>query len=531
MPGQEGLKQTVVDQVAKIGSGLSAYDITCNLAATGTMLAEQSGSATTLAYQLTNNTVAFRVTSHLTCNPQNGKSTVIEGVLKLVCPNDAHVTVHFAIQIATTIRTPDLCHITADQGTVFAVGASIQADNLAADVAQLIHGDKFVGAEVSITNMVKHVPLPFDDSLAQIRNSAACTGAAPGVSHLLTAFRQLETQIDLPQKAIILRAVHVGITQPQLGVPNPGGPPAPVVPTFIHPDISTSEPVVKAGATVQVSGQNFPPNTNLASALPVTMQPGSYGNSSIPVCFGGGADLEWGPVGQVHVQRLPGDAQGKCPTHFDATGLTSNTAYQFRVRDCDPITCSPWSAPARVTTARVDPNWGVVSLTLDNGTPLGTATIDGRGSFTATIVIPAATSPGTHTIHAVNHVNANGRDATATQNIQVASATAVSKPSFMMVGTVQGQTGCSSQPIISGQTDDTVMMFGSGFAAGTVAIRLDTVTGFLLGSAPVGAPGTFCQLMHTPPGAQAGKHTLLAVQNGVVAAQSPATFVLPEVVH
>jgi hypothetical protein len=312
MPGQEGLKQTVIDQVAKIGPGFSAYNISCNLANTGTVLAEPSGSATTLAYQLMGNTVDFRLTLPVTCRPQHGTP---------VCPNDAHVTVHFAIQIVTTLRAPDLCHITADQGTVYAVGASVQTDNLAADVAKLIYAKKFVAAEASITNMVKHVPLPFDDSLAQIRNSAACTGNAPGVS------RVLETKIDLQHKAIVLRAIHVGITQPQLGVPNPGGPPAPVVPTFIHPDISTSEPMVKPGETAKVVGQNFPPNTNLASALPVTMQPGSYGNSSIPVCTGGGADLEWGPVGQVQVQRLAGDAQGKCPMHFDATGLTSNTAY------------------------------------------------------------------------------------------------------------------------------------------------------------------------------------------------------------
>jgi hypothetical protein len=175
----------------------------------------------------------------------------------------------------------------------------------------------------------------------------------------------------------------------------------------------------------------------------------------------------------------------------------------------------------------------VVSLTLDNGTPLGSATIDSHGSFTATIVDAAGTSPGNHTIRAVNHVNANGRDATATATvtIQVTSATAVSKPSFTMIGTIQGQTGCPLQPITSGQTDDTVMIFGSGFASGTVTISLDTVAGFVLGRATVAAPGTFCELMHTPPAAQAGKHTLLAVQNGIVAAQSPATFVLPEVIH
>jgi hypothetical protein len=523
-PGQEGIKQTVVEQVAKIGSGFRAYDVVCTLVTTGSVFADQAGSVTTLAYQLTNNTVAFRVTSPYTCNPQKG------GAAKVDCPNDAHVTVHFAIQLVTSLRAPDLCHISADQGTVYVVGASIHTDNLAADLAKLVHGDKFIGAEASIMSTVKQLPLPFDTDLAQIRNSPACTSATPLVSRVLTAFRQVDTQIDLQHKAIILRATHVGITQPQIGLPNPGGPPAPVIPSFISPEISTSTPLAKPGESVQVSGQYFPPNTNLASALPLTIQPGTYGNSSLGVCAAAGADLEWGPVNQVHVQRLPGDAQGNCPTHFDATGLTPNTAYQFRIRDCDLITCSPYSALAHATTARGDPNWGVVSLALDGGPQLATATVDARGTFSTSIVMPASTAPGTHTLHAVNHVNINGRDASATANIQVVSATAVTAPSFKMVGTLQGQIGCSAQQINLGDTDDTVMMSGSGFPTGTVTIHLDTITGFQLGSAPVGAPGTFCQLMNTPPAAQAGKHTLLAVVNGAVAAQLPATFDVPEVV-
>jgi hypothetical protein len=532
---KDGIRQILTKKVAGIGHGTSAYDISCNLGTTGQVLIEQvTPSIMYVAYQLTNNRVTFKSTSPATCNASH---------TSFGCPNDPQFTVVFTSQIVTILRTPSLCQIDATEGTVYTQAAHINADNGAADAAKLIFGDKFAAAEEAMLQTVQSMPLPITDGLNQLRNGPACTGTAPGISRLLTAFQKLDTEIDLHDKAIILRATHIGITRPQLGVPNPGGPPAPfpTTPSFTHPQISTSQPVARAGITVQVTGQNFPPNTNVATILPVTMQPGSYGNSSLGVCLGGGADLEWGRVGQVHVQRLPGDSQGKCPTHFDATNLTPNTGYQFRVRDCDPITCSPWSETVSVTTAKIDPNWGKVVLTLDSGhllnhhpipgPLLGTGTINAQGTFTASITIPSSTAPGTHTIHALNHVNADGRDATATENIQVTAATGPSQASLMMVGLLQGQTGCPNQPISSAGTDDPFMLFGSGFAAGTVTVRLDTATGATLGTATVHPDGSFCQQMQSVPRSQAGKHTLLAMQSGAVVARLATEFVVPEVIH
>jgi hypothetical protein len=531
-PGQEGIKQTVVKEVAKIGSSYSAYDIQCNLATTGQLLAQQSGSTTTFAYQLTNNTVTFRATSPYSCNPNH---------TGYGCPNDPLFTVHFATQLVTALRTPSLCQISADQGTVYVVAASIEGDNAAGDIARFIKADKFIAAEVAITNTVRKLPLPIDDSLAELRNSGPCTGKTPGASHLLAGFRKLDTEIDprnpsvtMPGlwSVIVLRATHVGIEAPQVGVPNPGGPPTPIpsTPSFTYPQITTSQPVIKAGSTVQVSGQHFPRNINMATTLPVSMLHKSYPGSSLPICLGGWTELEWGPVGRSGVQRLQGDAQGSCAKQFAATNLTASTGYQFRARDCDLITCSPWSAPVSVTTARIDPNWGRVVLTLDGGTPLGTGTIDAQGNFSASITIPAATPAGTHTIHAVNHINADNRDATATENVQVTAVTATSNASMMMVAQLQGQTGCPNLPILSAGTDDTFMLFGSGFGSGTVTIRLDTETGVVLGTATVRADGSFCQEAHSVPSSQAGKHTLVALQNGAVVARLATEFVRPSVI-
>src|SRR5207253_238154 len=172
----------------------------------------------------------------------------------------------------------------------------------------------------------------------------------------------------------------------------------------------------------------------------------------------------------------------------------------------------------RTATANVDPNWGKVVVTLDNGaTPIGTATVGSNGTFTASVTIPAGTSAGTHTIHAVNQVNADHRPATATVNMQVTAATPgpgpgpnLSQGTMMMVALLQGETGCPTHPINSTTTADTFMLTGGNFSPGSVTIHLDSQTGTVLGTATVGAGGTFCQRMNAPPKSQAGKHTLVA---------------------
>ena len=291
--------------------------------------------------------------------------------------------------------------------------------------------------------------------------------------------------------------------------------------------ISTAQPLVKAGNAVQASGQYFPPNMNLATALTVTLRHGGYGENSVilgGVCFGGATELGSGLVGGAFdVRRLAGNAQGACAASYDATNLVPNTAYQFRARDCDTLTCSPWSPTLRVTTAKVDPAKGRVILTLDGGTPLGAATINAQGTFTTSITIPAGTSPGAHALRAV------ASDAKADVTIQVATSSpaGVSKASIMMVGLLRGETGCPNHPIRSTQTDDTFVLFGAGFAAGPVTIRLDTATGVSLGTATVRPDGSICQRMQSAPGNKAGAHKLVAVQNGAVVAQADVTFVLP----
>lgn len=516
--GKDGIKMQVAKEVAKLGPSYSAYDISCNLASTGRMVAEQVGATMILGYLLTNNTVSFTSTSPDTCQAGSGTP---------VCPNNPRFTVHFATEIVTVVRTPGLCQLNAENGTVYVTAASIDANNAAAEVAKLFGGQKFVAAEVAITNTVRNQPLPIDDSFNELRTSDACTGKTPGGSRILTAFRDLETEIDL-RHGIILRASHVGIAAPWFygtDSGDAGSDEIPSVPSFTRPMISTTQPLVTAGNAVQVTGQYFPPNTN-PNALLVPVQHGGYGkNSDIlgGICFAGATELQWGPVdGPLHLQRLQGDAQGKCAASYEAINLTPNTRYQFRARDCDPITCSPWSVMLILTTGKTEANVDKVLLTLDGGTPLGTVTVNAQGTFTASITIPAMTSAGAHTIHAID----SNAKADAAFQVRAPSAVGGSKASIMMVGVLHGEAGCPNHPISSVVTDDTVMLFGSGFAAGTVTIHLDALTGVTLGTATARADGSICQKIQTAPGNKAGAHTLVAVQNGAVVAQTAVTFVV-----
>lgn len=517
--GKDGIKAQLAKQIAARGSSYSAYDIVCNLAATGQLLVQQTGSTLTLAYLLKNSTVSFTATSPDTCHAGHGSP---------FCPNDPKFTAHFATELVTVIRTPGLCQITAENGTVNVVAASIESQNGAAAVAKFLGGQKFVAAETAMTNTVRTQPLPIDAAFSELRTSDACTGKIPALARVLTAFRDLEVEIG--RQAIIIRASHVGITPPALDAPNPGGRSAqsPSVPSFTRPTISTSQPLVTVGTPLATSGRYFPPAANFATALPVTMQHGAYGpNSAVlggGVCLGGATELRWGPAGgPLRVVRLPGTAQGYCAPGYAAANLKPSTAYQFSARDCDPITCSPWSPTRNAITAKADAGSARVVLSLDGGTPLGAATVDTKGTFETSVTIPPGTLAGAHTMHAVNG------DAKADVSIQVIPPPSAgrTRASIIMVGLLRGETGCPNHPISSTQTGDTFTLFGSGLAAGPVTIRLDTVSGATLGTAVVRSDGTFCGQMRGVPGDQAGAHSLAAVQNGTVAAQTTVTFVLP----
>lgn len=518
----DGIIKAVRDSVSQQGE--SAYDISCNLATKGTVLVQQVGYTLYVAYQLTNNTVSFKSTSSYTC--KEGHSTPF-------CPNDPSFTVTFATQLVTVLRVADICHIYAGDGTVYVVAAQIESNNFAGDAAKLFGGQKFVRGEVAITDTVKRQPLPIDGYLRTIRDSQVCTDNSPLGNAARASFTDVDVDVH-PARGIVITADRKPITVPTVDAPNPGAagaPSAPRYPSFTHPSLATSQPLVIAGNTVQVSGQYFPPNTNLSTALPLAIGHGGYGENSVILggpCTGGATELEWGPVGgPLKTLKLPGTEKYSCAAGYNAIDLSPATAYQFRVRDCDAITCSLWSAPLKVTTAGTGDK-GKVVLTLDNGTTLGTATVDAQGEFETRVTIPAGTPPGHHRVYAVNG------DAKADAGIEVRAQTsgpAAATGTLQVVALLNGQTGCPNNPVTGAQVDDTFRLFGAAFAPGAVEIRVDSLGGQTLATLTAGADGSFCTDVKSVTRAQAGKHTLVAVQNGVEKARLTIDFVLPYVVR
>ncbi len=89
-PAKDGIKQILINKVAGIGQGTSAYDISCNLGTAGQVLVQQvTPQIMYVAYQLTNNRVTFKSTSPATCNATH---------TSVGCKNDPQFTVAFTSQ-------------------------------------------------------------------------------------------------------------------------------------------------------------------------------------------------------------------------------------------------------------------------------------------------------------------------------------------------------------------------------------------------------------------------------------------------
>jgi hypothetical protein len=370
--GKDGIIQRLQQEVRKIGSSYSAYDISCNLASSGTLVAKQVDPYLYLGYVLTHNTVSFTVTTPYTCHAHHGT---------LACPDDPHLTIQFVTVLTTPVRTPDLCHITAGDGVVSVQDVNIDgSSSLTGSLAQLgddlFLGHKFSAAERGIENTVTKQPLPLDSYLKELRNSDACSGRNPVLHRALVPFRTLDTLIQ-PPRGIILEAVHAGITAPTIDAPDPWGSSKPSQPTFTHPMISANQPLVVAGSSLQISGQYFPANFNvpsLANQLPISLSHGGYGANSIilgGVCWGGFTEIQWSPMGMPFAHRVaqvPGDADGACAKSYEVNNLNPANTYDFRARDCDKFTCSPLSAPLRRMTAAAGGagnDKGTVTLIID----------------------------------------------------------------------------------------------------------------------------------------------------------------------
>jgi hypothetical protein len=509
------VKQSL-DQALAGASGFAIYDYQCNLAPSGQLLYTSNAgwsneykpgpSTLGLAYTLAGSWIEFflRTPGGYTCDRHTDAP---------FCINDPGARVDFTPQLLVSLRAPKgPCSLAASDGKVVIQGTPRLdtrglADVLAAGDDLLLDGFYQNMLLQQMAQATTTVDLPLDDVAAQVRNSAECQ---PG--RQLSAFTsEMETVIEPAQGAIFLRFGHPAIAPPRSMNTVSGG--GPVVPDFAGP-LLTSPPVAAAGAAIKVAGRFFP-ETKDPTVLNLVFEHDG-------ICQGGKLELDWGPAGGgTHVDTIP-ITEFDCTTRHPLTNLTPATGYQFRARDCDDVTCSPWTAPFTLTTLP-DNGPTKVDLTLD-GSVLNSLSANADGTFDADVTIPAATAAGTHTLRA-----AVG-DLGSQNKIDITSAAGAGKATIMLTAAMYGEKGCPMRPLPNAEVtvEAPFSAFGTGFAAGPVSLHLDSATGKDLGAATARADGTFCgDTFQGLTYDDIGGHTLVAVQDGQSRATLPTKMFRP----
>ena len=508
MPG--GIQKQLEDQIAALGDGVRAYDIECHMAQTGLLFAQQEGSSLTIAYELRGNSVKFAVTSPATCHEGNGT---------IVCPNDARFSVTFTAQVIITLHLPGLCNLGTSPVTVRARNVNVEAENGIAEVAQFFAGNKFVAAEQAVMNASVSIALPLQDAFVEQQLTEVCA-RRNALARGLTA---LHPEID-PPRAVFVRIKHPGLVTPSLWVPNsPTNPPQPpVADTFRISALALDQPQVAPGATFVVRGVGFAPNTNLSTALPIIIDHGGVAGEGPLICERHATQIEWGPVGgSLRLESIDAAPGERCATSFEATVLLPNTAYQFRSRICDVLSCSPWSPLQTTVTLPVDTAKPDIVITLDGALQLAIANADGRGRFAVSVSLPADTTLGRH------QLLANGNE-----GIPIEVGEPAPGPALMAISSLGEFNGCASYPGTGVRAGMPFKLFGRGFATDApVAIHVDSPVGPFLGHANLNFDGSFCQQFPGAPSDVKDDHVLVAVQNGAVVASWAINFYSGPKVH
>ena len=214
----------------------------------------------------------------------------------------------------------------------------------------------------------------------------------------------------------------------------------------------------------------------------------------------------WATPQISQIAAEPSPSHG-CANRHLVSALQTATQYRFRVRDCDVLTCSPWSVPFEMTT-RSESGPGPVRITLDSGATLGTADVDDTGSFETIVFMPPDTPAGTHSLSAATGGTGD------TISITVAAPSAP-QGVLIVTGSYFGEEGCPMHEIPPYIAAGKLFgLFGSGFVPGQVNLFLDSMAGPYIGSVSVGGEGTFCGRFHSPGLEFLGSHKIIAVQDG-----------------
>jgi hypothetical protein len=385
-----------------------------------------TGQRLLLDYYVPDNSVAFKVSSPYTCQNSN-----------LVCAGDPQYTVVFDMHILVMLTSPDPSSLQCPL-TVTAVQTLVINSVLGGDVSGAIKDALLqaaaqygVAAGVSLAAGEPIVTLAsVVGAVVQTAGQLAGIGvAAAGNDHLRDTVSSDLSYVTVPGAADLSSvpalqgfntfsqgcqaAWKLGFSTLDAAATSDGDlrftltAPAALAPTLqdaisqengqptlFHPMIAASESQVKAGGKLTITGSYFetPESTQIQISWGDTLAGSSINDS----------DIRWGPRGgQLQTVAKPRQSADNAAT-YEPTGLSPSTTYQFQVRDCNPLTCSPWSAEKDITTAAGGADQ--VTAYLDSipvSNQIGTGTVKGDGTFSVDVTIPSGTPSGQHTILAV----------------------------------------------------------------------------------------------------------------------------------
>jgi hypothetical protein len=502
-------KQQVLDTVSgKIGE--TAYNIICNFPATGSLGASTGqlfneydcspsnyvgncGSfvpGLTLSYHLSGLAVSFAVPLPNTCDGNVGDAILNffgggEGCVTYATAPDPKFTVDFDVEVDVHILMPsstEPCTMTVRDAQMIPQNSNIIANNTTADFAKVIGG---FSAPPIPGDTIDPDSLGIGSALGQLNQ--ACSQAVQ------QGFSQFSINPD-PVNGLTLVLTHpLDQTHITNNDPAPATPPGTPQLSF-SPTIDATPASVAAKGGVTVTGEYFP-SSNVSQ---VHLRWNDPTDEQLALKE---SDIEWGPQGnlsQVTKQRTAEDAG----SDFMASNLKPGTKYEFKVRDCDNVTCSRWSDPLYVTTGSTPANQ--VTIYMDSVAPvnaLGTASPDLSGGFTQAVQLPATVASGKHSLIAVGPGSVQSKPV----QITVLAANQTASPELDILG----QAGANG-PQSALQTYPFTVQ-GSAFTAnGMVSLYLDKATGQPLATATVGSNGSFQATLTLQA---AGSHSVIAVES------------------
>jgi hypothetical protein len=556
-----------------------------------------TGHRILLDYWVPDNTVTFKVTTPYTCAESNA-----------VCAADPQFTLSFDIDIQLTLTEDDPTTFPNSLGCPLSVSA-LQFVTLRAvdggDVSgQIQDALAAAAAEVSTsanTGAASGQPLVTTAGLAATAAKLAVKLAGIGVDAIGNnglrdtvsadlSFLSIPWSIDTGWNPAVqgfnafdrgcAAAASLGITRFDASATPDGSlrftlvhaqDPAPMIdvslaqgyPNLSSPAIAANVSEVHAGDSFTLSGSNFrvPQGTQIQLV---------WDGAAHPV---GWSEVRWGPKGGP-LTTMTVDATRQYvtgPSSYQVSRLTPGATYQFQVRDCDVLTCTPWSAEADVATA--GSGAGQVAVCLDSVAPanqIGTGTLQADGTFSMTATIPGSAAPGQHTLIAVsggpqgsanlplplrlgsgsqgastpplggsiavdpnllgNPGGAGGSPAgagqQATTTIMVVGAGQKLQPVIAVVDPATNAVLTTLQQATSSSAPYTVR--GQGFVKrGTMTLLLDSTSGPQLASVMVADDGSFTATFKAPLDAT-GDHLLVATEiaNGQTVQASVDVFIV-----